>query len=108
MASFMSCMNLLPSGFEKFYAHGGQEEEKRYSVSDIFIGRGWRAREAAISAGGLFVCLSSAAVAVDVFIRPSTPDLLFFSPGNENSAITMVFYSAIVVVTIIIRTLRKD
>lgn len=68
MANFTPCLKLLLSGFEKFYAHEGQGRKK--GISDIFTGRGWRTREAAISAGGLFVSLSSAAVAVGVFIRP--------------------------------------
>lgn len=110
MANFMSCLKLLLYGFEKSYAHEGQGRKKGISLVIYLLDEdGELARRQYQQVDYLSVYPLPLLLWAFLYSHSSGEHSVFiiFSQGNENSAITIVFYSAIVVVTIIIYSLRK-
>lgn len=110
MANFMSCLKLLLYGFEKSYAHEGQGRKKGISLVIYLLDEdGELARRQYQQVDYLSVYPLPLLLWAFLYSHSSGEHSVFiiFSQGNENSAITIVFYSAIVVVTIIICPLRK-
>lgn len=111
MANFMSCLKLLLYGFEKSYAHEGQGRKKGISLVIYLLDEdGELARRQYQQVDYLSVYPLPLLVLWAFLYSHSSGEhsvFIIFSQGNENSAITIVFYSAIVVVTIIICSLRK-